>query len=151
VNTQYAAGGRGRVLVAKVGLDGHDRGAKVLSRLLCDEGFEVIYLGVRNTAEQVASAALQEWVDVVAVSILSGAHVEVAGAVRQALDARGLAHVAIAMGGLIPRHDAETLHALGVARCFHPGQDAGEPGRIAEAIEALAAQSRQAAEIVAAP
>jgi methylmalonyl-CoA mutase C-terminal domain/subunit len=132
--------------VAKVGLDGHDRGAKVLSRLLCDEGFEVIYLGVRNTAEQVAAAALQEWVDVVAVSILSGAHLEVARAVRQALDVQGLSHVAIAMGGLIPRHDAEALHALGVARCFHPGQDAGMPRVIAEAIEALVVQSRNAAE-----
>jgi methylmalonyl-CoA mutase, C-terminal domain len=148
VNTQSTPGRRGRVVVAKVGLDGHDRGAKILSRLLSSEGFEVIYLGVRNTAEQVAAVAQQECADVVALSILSGAHVEVASAVRQALDARECAYVAIAIGGLIPQHDADALHAVGVARCFHPGQETGDPGRIARAIDALVAQSRQAAAAV---
>src|SRR3982074_2777859 len=104
---------RGRILVSKVGLDGHDRGAKVLARLLKDEGFEVIYLGVRSSPEQVADTALQQRVDAVAISLPCGAHLEVAEAVRRALDARNLQHVTIAMGGLIPEDDVEALLRLG--------------------------------------
>jgi methylmalonyl-CoA mutase C-terminal domain/subunit len=133
---------RGKILVTKVGLDGHDRGAKVLSRILGDQGFEVTYMGVRSTAEQLAAVAIEEQVDVVAISLLSGAHIEVARAVRSALDSLGLKHIAIAMGGLIPQHDAGSLHNLGVARCFHPGHDTSNPVKIAEAIDELVAQSR---------
>lgn len=133
---------RGRILVAKVGLDGHDRGAKVLSRILRDAGFEVIYLGVRSTAPLIAQVALEEWVDAVAISLLSGAHLEVAGAVRQALDGRGLAHVSIAMGGLIPERDGDALAAAGVLRSFHPGQGDSSPAAIARAFGELVDASR---------
>ncbi len=137
-------GRRGRILVAKVGLDGHDRGAKVLGRMLRDQGFEVVYLGVRNTASQVAAVALEEWVDVVAVSLLSGAHREAAKALRPALDAEGLRHVPLVMGGLIPAADAPALAALGVARCFPPGDGvAADPVRLAQALDGLVAQARQ--------
>lgn len=147
MNTERTLGPRGRILIAKLGLDGHDRGAKILTRLLRDEGFEVIYLGVRNTAEQVARVAMQEWVDVVGVSLLSGAHVELAHALRQALDSQGMKHVPIAIGGLIPAHDSEALSAVGVARCFHPGQDT-EPTYIAEAMDELVTSSRHSAEAI---
>lgn len=136
---------RGHILVAKVGLDGHDRGAKVLCRLLSDQGFEVTYLGVRSTAERVADVARDENADVVAISLLSGAHVEAAAMVRAALDARGLSHVTVAMGGLIPQCDAEALRAVGVARCFHPGQDMNAPSLVADAMEELVQQTRSAA------
>lgn len=139
------AGRRGRILVAKVGLDGHDRGAKVLSRALRDQGFEVIYLGVRNSALQVAAVALEEWVDVVAISLLSGAHLEAAAQLRPALDRQGLRHVQLVMGGLIPADDASALAALGVAKSFHPGDGvAADPARLAQAIDRLVAQARQA-------
>lgn len=133
---------RGRILVAKVGLDGHDRGAKVLSRVLRDAGFEVIYLGVRSTVPQVARVALEEWVDAVAISLLSGAHLEVASAVRQALDAQGLAHVPIAMGGLVPARDGEALAAAGVMRSFHPGHDDASPAAVGRAFDSLVAVAR---------
>jgi methylmalonyl-CoA mutase C-terminal domain/subunit len=136
---------RGRILVTKVGLDGHDRGAKVLARLLKDEGFEVIYLGVRSSPEQVADTALQQRVDVVAISLLSGAHLEVAEAVRRALDARNLQHVTIAMGGLIPEDDVEALLRLGVARAFCPGKSDNTPDHIPAALDELVAQTRHAA------
>lgn len=135
---------RGRILVAKVGLDGHDRGAKVLSRILRDSGFEVVYLGVRSTVAQIARVALEEWVDAVAISLLSGAHLEVAAALRQAMDAQGLAHVTIAMGGLIPERDGEALAATGVARSFHPGRDDAGPAALAQAFDGLVAATRAA-------
>jgi len=123
-NTPRPPANRGRIIVAKVGLDGHDRGARVLARLLREEGFEVVYVGIRHSPDQVADIALREQSDVVALSILSGAHVALCGAVRRALDARGLAHVPIAVGGLIPHADGPALAAAGAARAFHPG-DAG--------------------------
>lgn len=135
---------RGRILVTKVGLDGHDRGAKVLAGLLREEGFEVIYLGVRSTAEQVADKALEAWVDVVAISLLSGAHLEVAEAVRKALDERNLRHVTIAMGGLIPDTDVEALRRAGVARAFCPGKPDNSPDQIPTALDELVAQTRNA-------
>ncbi len=134
---------RGRVMVAKVGLDGHDRGAKVLSLILREEGFEVVYVGVRHTPEQVAKFAAQERADVVGLSLLSGAHIELGGAVRRALDAVGLAHVPVAIGGLIPSSDATALHAVGISKCFHPGQDFSDAERISEAIDKLVEQSRR--------
>jgi methylmalonyl-CoA mutase C-terminal domain/subunit len=143
MNTKLSLPNRGRVMVAKVGLDGHDRGAKVLSRILREEGFEVIYVGVRHTPEQVAKFALQEKVDVVGLSLLSGAHVELGGAVRRALDSIGLAHVPITIGGLIPRADAEALNAVGISKCFHPGENCSDPERIAEEMDRLIEQSRQ--------
>ena len=133
---------RGRILVAKVGLDGHDRGAKVLSRMLRDAGFEVIYLGVRSTVPHIARVALEEWVDAVAISLLSGAHIEVASAVRQALDAQGLAHVPIAMGGLIPTRDERALAAAGVMRAFHPGHDDSSPAAVAQAFDSFVDAAR---------
>lgn len=137
-------------MVAKVGLDGHDRGAKVLSRMLREEGFQVIYIGVRHTPEQIAKFAVQEGVDVVGLSLLSGAHIELGGAVRRTLDAAGLAHVPIAIGGLIPRSDAEALSAVGISRCFHPGDGFRDADRLAEAIDRLVEQSRQTSPHVAA-
>ncbi|WP_319825887.1 cobalamin B12-binding domain-containing protein [Thalassovita sp.] len=133
---------RGRVLVAKVGLDGHDRGAKVLTRMLGDEGFDVLYLGVRSTARQIAETAREDGVDAIAISLLSGAHVEVAHAIRAELDAAGIAHVAVSMGGLIPVGDAEALHAAGVSRCFHPGRGDDSPAGVASVFDELVAQSR---------
>lgn len=128
---------RGRILVAKVGLDGHDRGAKVLSKILRDGGFEVIYLGVRSTVAMIAKVALQEWVDVVAVSLLSGAHIEVATVLRKALDELGLSHVSIAMGGLIPERDAEELARIGITRSFHPGKIIDNRSSIESAFDEL--------------
>lgn len=138
---------RGRVLVAKVGLDGHDRGAKVLTRMLGDEGFDVLYLGVRSTARQIAEKAREETVDAIAISLLSGAHVEVAHAIRAELEAAGIAHVAVSMGGLIPVSDAETLHAAGVSRCFHPGRGDDSPTYVASVFDELVAKSRAGSDV----
>ena len=138
-----ARANRGRILVAKVGLDGHDRGARVLSQILMEEGFEVVYVGVRHTPLEVADAALREQVDVVGLSLLSGAHVQLSAAVRKALDERGLGHVPIAVGGLIPRSDAEALRTSGVAFASHPGDGAGA-AKISDELDTLVAQSRSA-------
>jgi methylmalonyl-CoA mutase, C-terminal domain len=110
-----------RVLVAKVGLDGHDRGAKVVASALRDAGMEVIYTGLRKTADEVVSAALQEDVDVIGVSILSGAHLTVFRKLRERLNEEGLDDVLIVGGGVIPEEDFEPLRALGVDRVFTPG------------------------------
>lgn len=134
---------RGRILVCKVGLDGHDRGAKVLARMLEDEGFDVRYLGVRSTAAQVAAAAEAEDVDVVAVSLLSGAHLTVARNVRQALDDCGLGHVPIAMGGLIPGRDAEALRGLGLVTAFCRGHAESAPEKIPGAMDELVSLARR--------
>lgn len=135
---------RGRILVGKVGLDGHDRGAKVLARMLRDEGFEVSYLGVRSTASQVAQRAARDEVDVVAISLLSGAHLEVARAVRRALDECALQHVPIAIGGLIPERDVPILLEIGVARAFCPGRPENAPTRIPTAMDELVSAGRSA-------
>lgn len=110
-----------RVLIAKPGLDGHDRGAKVIARALRDAGMEVIYTGLRQTPEMIAEAALQEDVDVVGLSILSGAHMTLVPRVREALNAAELNDVPIILGGIIPEEDYEPLKALGVVGIFGPG------------------------------
>ena len=115
-----------KVLIAKPGLDGHDRGAKVLARGLRDEGFEVIYTGLRQTPEMVASAALQEDVDVVGLSILSGAHMTLLPRICELLRAEGLDDVLVTAGGIIPADDIPDLKAAGVAEVFGPGTSIGE-------------------------
>ena len=115
-----------RVLIAKPGLDGHDRGAKVIARALRDAGFEVIYTGLRQTPAMIAEAALQEDVDVVGLSILSGAHMTLVPSVREALNANDLEDVPIVIGGIIPVDDQAKLKELGVAGIFGPGTDTND-------------------------
>ena len=110
-----------RVLVAKPGLDGHDRGAKVVAAALRDAGMEVVYTGLHQTPEMIATAAVQEDVDVVGLSILSGAHMTLFPRVRQLLDQMGRQEVLITGGGIIPREDIEALQASGIGRLFGPG------------------------------
>jgi methylmalonyl-CoA mutase, C-terminal domain len=110
-----------RILVAKVGLDGHDRGAKVVARGLADAGYEVIYTGLHQTPEMVAAAAQQESVDAVGLSIMSGAHMTHFPAVLEALRARGAGDVVVFGGGIVPADDAAALKAQGVAAIFTPG------------------------------
>ena len=110
-----------RVLIAKPGLDGHDRGAKVLARGLRDEGFEVIYTGLRQTPEMIVAAALQEDVDVVGLSILSGAHMTLLPKVTRLLREKGMDDVLVTAGGIIPDDDIPALKAAGIAEVFGPG------------------------------
>ena len=110
-----------KVLIAKPGLDGHDRGAKVLARGLRDEGFEVIYTGLRQTPEMVVSAALQEDVDVVGLSILSGAHMTLLPKITAGLKAKGLDDILVTAGGIIPDDDIPALSEAGIDRVFGPG------------------------------
>lgn len=111
-----------RVLVAKPGLDGHDRGARVVARALRDAGMEVIYTGLHQTPEQVAETALQEDVDVVGLSILSGAHMTLTPRVKQLLSEKGMSDVLLVLGGIVPEEDAELLVKEGHAdRIFTPG------------------------------
>ncbi len=110
-----------RVLVAKVGLDGHDRGAKIIATSLRDAGMEVIYTGLRQTPEMVVSAALQEDVDAIGVSILSGAHMTVFPKIAQLMRDKGLDDVLLTGGGIIPEDDMKALHELGVGQLFPPG------------------------------
>jgi len=110
-----------RVLVAKPGLDGHDRGAKVVARALRDAGMEVIYTGLRQTPEMVAEAALQEDVDVVGLSILSGAHMALVPRVLELLKANGQEQVRVFIGGIIPDEDVPRLRELGVTGIYGPG------------------------------
>ena len=110
-----------RVLVAKPGLDGHDRGAKVIARALRDAGMEVVYTGLRQTPEMIAEAALQEDVNVVGLSILSGAHMALVPRVLDLLRANGLADVRVFVGGIIPDDDVPLLKQMGVAGVFGPG------------------------------
>ena len=110
-----------RVLVAKPGLDGHDRGAKVVARALRDAGMEVIYTGLRQTPEMIAEAALQEDVDVVGLSILSGAHMALAPRVMELLKANGQSNVKIFIGGIIPDEDVPLLKEMGIAGIYGPG------------------------------
>lgn len=115
-----------RVLVAKPGLDGHDRGAKVVAAALRDAGMEVIYTGLHQTPEMIATAAIQEDVDVVGLSILSGAHMTLFPRVRQLLSEAGRADILLTGGGIIPREDREALERLGVGRLFGPGTPTGD-------------------------
>jgi methylmalonyl-CoA mutase C-terminal domain/subunit len=110
-----------KVLIAKPGLDGHDRGAKVLARGLRDEGFEVVYTGLRQTPEMVVTAALQEDVDVVGLSILSGAHMTLLPRICELLREEGMADVLVTAGGIIPDEDIPALKEAGVAEVFGPG------------------------------
>jgi len=113
--------GKIRILVAKPGLDGHDRGAKVVARALRDAGFEVVYTGLHQTPEMIANAAVQEDVDAVGLSIMSGAHNTLFPAVMEALRAKGAGDVPVFGGGIIPEEDVETLRAAGVKGVFTPG------------------------------
>ncbi len=110
-----------RILVAKAGLDGHDRGAKIIARALRDAGFEVIYTGLHQTPEMIAEAAVQEDVDAVGLSILSGAHMTLFPAVIDALKERGAEDVAVFGGGIVPQDDISLLKQAGVKEIFTPG------------------------------
>ena len=115
-----------RVLVAKVGLDGHDRGAKVVAAALRDGGFEVIYSGLHQTPEMVVEAALQEDVDAIGLSILSGAHMTLFPAVLEAIKQKGMENVLLFGGGIIPPEDEQALTDMGVGKLFGPGTDTRE-------------------------
>ena len=110
-----------RVLVAKPGLDGHDRGAKIIARALRDAGMEVIYTGIRQTPQMIVEAAAQEDVDVVGLSILSGAHLELFPQIISGLEEQGMADIIVVAGGTIPEEDRETLIAMGISGIFGPG------------------------------
>ncbi len=110
-----------RILVAKPGLDGHDRGAKIVARALRDAGFEVIYTGLHQTPDMIAAAAVQEDVDAVGLSILSGAHNTLFPAVLEALKQRGAPDIKVFGGGIVPDEDVPHLEALGVSKVFRPG------------------------------
>jgi methylmalonyl-CoA mutase C-terminal domain/subunit len=112
-----------RVLIAKPGLDGHDRGAKVVANALRDAGMEVIYTGLHQTPEMIADAAVQEDVDVVGLSILSGAHMTMFPRIMELLKQKGADHIRLIGGGIIPEEDASNLEKSGVARLFGPGTD----------------------------
>src|SRR5213076_2391733 len=118
-----------KVLIAKPGLDGHDRGAKVLARGLRDEGFEVIYTGLRQTPEMIADAAEQEDVDVVGLSILSGAHMTLLPRIVEMIRGRGMDDILIAAGGIIPDADIGPLKKAGIAEIFGPGTRIGDVAR----------------------
>ena len=115
-----------RVLVAKPGLDGHDRGAKVIARALRDAGMEVVYTGIRQTPEMIAEAALQEDVDVVGMSILSGAHMALFPRVMELLRANDMEDVLVVAGGIIPDDDVAALHEMGIGGIFGPGTPTDE-------------------------
>ena len=115
-----------KVLIAKPGLDGHDRGAKVLARGLRDEGFEVVYTGIRQTPEMIVFAAVQEDVDVVGLSILSGAHLTLLPRITGLLREQGMTDVLVTAGGIIPDEDVPVLQAAGIAAVFGPGTSIGE-------------------------
>jgi methylmalonyl-CoA mutase C-terminal domain/subunit len=115
-----------RVLVAKVGLDGHDRGAKIIASALRDAGMEVIYTGLRQTPEMVVNAALQEDVDAIGISILSGAHMTVFPKIVELMKAKKMNDVLLTGGGIIPDDDMKQLNELGVGKLFAPGTSTGE-------------------------
>lgn len=133
-------GRRFKVLVAKMGLDGHDRGAKVVARALRDAGFEVIYTGLRQTPQQVAIAAVQEDVDVIGVSILNGAHVHLMKKLLDHLKELGAEDIPVVLGGTIPVIDVEPLKRLGVREVFLPGTSLRD---IVETVRRLAEEKRK--------
>ena len=110
-----------RIVMAKPGLDGHDRGIKILARAYRDAGMEVIYLGLRQTPEMIISAAIQEDADVVALSVLSGAHMTIFSKVKELMEKEGLKNVLLTGGGIIPNRDMDSLSKLGVGKLFGPG------------------------------
>jgi isobutyryl-CoA mutase small subunit len=124
---------RRRVLIAKPGLDGHDRGAKVVARALRDAGMEVIYTGLRQTPEQIVGAAAQEDVDVIGLSILSGAHLSICKRVVDLLQERSMGDVRVFVGGIIPTQDIAELKSIGVAAVFLPGSSTRDVVRMIEA------------------
>lgn len=113
--------GKIRVLIAKPGLDGHETGARLIARALRDAGMEVIYLGARQTPKMIVDCALQEGVDVIGLSILSGIHKEAASSVMQMLEENDAAHISLVMGGIIPKGDVPELKRMGVKGVFGPG------------------------------
>jgi methylmalonyl-CoA mutase C-terminal domain/subunit len=115
-----------RVVIAKPGLDGHDRGAKIIARALRDAGMEVIYTGLHQTPEQIVETAIQEDADAVGVSILSGAHMTLVPRIVEGLRANGAEDVLVVVGGTVPPDDADELKALGVSEVFGPGATTGE-------------------------
>jgi methylmalonyl-CoA mutase C-terminal domain/subunit len=115
-----------RILVAKPGLDGHDRGAKVVARALADAGYEVVYTGLHQTPEMIAAAAVQEAVDAVGLSIMSGAHMTLFPAVIDALGKRGIKDMVVFGGGIVPKDDIPELEKIGVAKIFTPGASTQE-------------------------
>ena len=115
-----------RVLIAKPGLDGHDRGAKVIARALRDAGMEVIYTGLRQTSEMIVNAAIQEDVDAVGLSVLSGAHMHYFREISAALEARRATDILLFGGGIVPDQDLEELEQLGVGRVFTPGSNTND-------------------------
>jgi methylmalonyl-CoA mutase C-terminal domain/subunit len=128
-----------RVLVAKPGLDGHDRGAKVVARALRDYGMEVIYTGLRQTPEMIAQSALQEDVNVVGLSILSGAHLEIFPLILEQLKKRGAGQAIVIAGGIIPEEDHAALHKMGIEGIFGPGTSTKD---IAEFIKKAVAEKK---------
>jgi methylmalonyl-CoA mutase C-terminal domain/subunit len=130
--------GRIRVVVAKPGLDGHDRGAKVVARALRDAGMEVIYTGLHQTPEQIVATAVQEDADAVGISILSGAHMTLVPRILEGLRQEGAGHVLVTVGGTIPEDDVAQLKGLGVAEVFTPGASTEE---IVEFLRSRAGQS----------
>jgi methylmalonyl-CoA mutase, C-terminal domain len=131
-----------RVVIAKPGLDGHDRGAKVIARALRDAGMEVIYTGLRQTPEQIVAAALQEDADVIGLSILSGAHMHICPRVVELLKAKGLEDVLVVVGGIIPDVDIPKLQALGIKGIFLPGSP------MQEIVDFIHANARRRAETI---
>ena len=127
-----------RVLIAKPGLDGHDRGAKVVARALRDAGMEVIYTGLRQSPEQIAAAAAQEDVDAIGLSILSGAHLLICRRVLDLLREKGMGDVRVFLGGIIPAQDIPELMAIGIAAVFLPGASTQD---VASAIQASVVSS----------
>jgi methylmalonyl-CoA mutase C-terminal domain/subunit len=126
-----------KVLIAKPGLDGHDRGAKVVARALRDAGMEVIYTGIRQTPEMIVLAALQEDVDIIGLSCLSGAHLELFGDVMEGIQKKGMDGVSVVAGGIIPEDDIPVLEKMGIKTVFGPGTKTSE---IVENITKLAEQ-----------
>lgn len=129
-----------RILIAKPGLDGHDRGAKVVARALIDAGMEVIYTGLHQTPEMIVGAAIQEDVDAIGLSILSGAHMTLFPKVLDLLKERGADSILLIGGGIIPEQDAEKLKAMGIGRLFGPGTNTSE---IVEYIESYFKKKRK--------
>ncbi len=128
-----------RVLVAKPGLDGHDRGAQVIARALRDAGMEVVYTGLRQTPDMIVNAALQEDVQVIGLSILSGAHNAIVPRVMELLKQKGMTDVLVVLGGIVPDEDAAELKRLGVAAVFQPGSS------LEEIVEFIRSSVKQAA------
>jgi methylmalonyl-CoA mutase C-terminal domain/subunit len=132
-----------RVLIAKPGLDGHDRGAKVVARALRDAGMEVIYTGIRQTPEMIVDSALQEDTEVIGLSILSGAHLEIFPLIMERIKEKGMEDVIVVAGGIIPEEDYPALYQMGVKAIFGPGTPLRE---ITEAIQRSVAEKREKAQ-----